>query len=186
MAEEAQIKYKHIPVHPKESKDCVALLAVNPSGKIPALLDGDFALTESLALTTYIARRHAPQFLPKTLEGEALLLQWTLFAATEIEPPLIAYLHAQGIPFGQVDKNKAASELQILQRAFSYIDSALNSPYLLGETFSVADLNLASVLIWAKIGHVDLTEYPKMETWLKSCFERAAYRQLLLQAKKKL
>lgn len=183
MAEEAGIKYEHIPVHPRESSKHPQLLAVNSSGKIPALLDDDFALTESLALTTYIARAHAKEFVPSTVQGEALLLQWTLFVATEIEPALIAHLHAKGIPFGEADENEATQQLQNLQRSFAYLETSLNSPYLLGERFSVADLNVASVLIWAKIGRMDLTDYPNMSNWLARCFKRAAYQRLLKKTK---
>ncbi len=55
MAEEAHIDYVHVPVHPRESKNHPDLLHINPRGTIPALQDGDFYLTESLAITTYIA-----------------------------------------------------------------------------------------------------------------------------------
>ncbi|MBL4907695.1 MAG: glutathione S-transferase family protein [Sneathiella sp.] len=178
MAEEAGIQYEHIVVHPSESHQHAGLLKVNPSGKIPALLDEGFALTESLALTTYIARAYAPDFLPSTLQGEALLLQWTLFAATEIEPPLIAYLHAKGIPFGEVDEEEARLQLDKLHRSFAYLNQSFSSPYLLGDKFTVADLNVASILVWAKIGHVDLLNYPTLNTWLSNCFERATYIQL--------
>ncbi len=184
MAEEAGIEYEHIHVHPKESKNHPELLTVNSSGKIPALTDGDFALTESLALTTYIARAYAKEFLPNTLEGEAFLLQWTLFAATEIEPPLIAYLHARGIPFGEIDEEEASVQLQKLQRSFAYLEQALISSYLLGEAFTVADLNVASVLVWAKIGHINLSDYPAIENWLSRCFKRPAYERLLEKTKR--
>ena len=178
MAEEAGIQYEHIFVHPAESSHHADLLKVNSSGKVPALLDEGFALTESLALTTYIARAYAPDFLPSTLQCEALLLQWTLFAATEIEPPLIAHLHAKGIPFGDVDEEEARLQLDKLHRSFAYLNQSFSSPYLLGDQFTVADLNVSSVLIWAKIGHVDLSNYPTLNSWLSNCFSRTAYRRL--------
>ncbi len=106
------------------------------------------------------------------------MLQWTLFAATEIEPPLIRYLHAKGIPFGEIDAESAALQLKKILAEFAHLESGLTTPFLLGEAFTVADLNVASVLVWAKIGHLDLSSFPKMSAWLESCFQRPAYQKL--------
>jgi glutathione S-transferase len=50
------------------------------------------------------------------------------------------------------------------------------SPYLLGEHFTVADLNVASILSWARPARIDLSHVPKMADWLKRCAERPAAR----------
>jgi len=178
MAEEASIPFDQILVHPKESKNHTDLLSVNPMGKIPALEDDGFTLFESLALTTYIARKHAPHFIPIGIEGEALLLQWTLFAVTEIEPPLIAHLHAIGIPFGTKDGQAAAEQLEKLHKPFECLNESLVDGYLVGKKFTVTDLNVAACLSWARIGRLDLSSYPNLDSWLSTCFQRPAYLKL--------
>src|SRR6185295_14363105 len=62
-------------------------LAINPAGKLPALIDGDLVLTESAAIVWYLAEKHR-KFLPADLEGRAEVNRWLLFTVTELEQPL--------------------------------------------------------------------------------------------------
>ena len=50
------------------------------------------------------------------------------------------------------------------------------TPYLLGERFTVVDLNLASILAWARPAQIDMAPFPKVAEWLKNCAERPAAR----------
>ncbi|MCG8493285.1 MAG: glutathione S-transferase family protein [Sneathiellales bacterium] len=174
-AEEANIKYELVYVHPKDAAKNKDLRNVNPLGKIPALQDGDFCLTESLALTDYILRKYAPDYLPQSLEGQSDHLRWTLFGATEIEPVLIDYLHAKGIPFGDADPVKAEEKLAVLRPLFAFLDQNLTHGYLTEKRFTAADLNMASILTWVKIGKINLTSFPHLSHWLDLCFKRPAY-----------
>src|ERR1700733_5448255 len=64
-------------------------LALNPAGKLPVLVDGDFVLTESVAIVVYLAEKYADKgLLPANLEARARVNRWLLFAATELEQPL--------------------------------------------------------------------------------------------------
>jgi glutathione S-transferase len=57
------------------------------------------------------------------------------------------------------------------------LDGALApTPYLLGDRFTVADLNVASILSWARPAQIDLSIVPKVADWLKSCSDRPAAR----------
>jgi len=177
-AEEAGITYELIYVHPKDAFKDKDLLSVNPLGKIPALKDGDFCLTESLALTDYILRKYAPDFLPKSPEGQSEHLRWSLFGASEIEPVLIDYLHVKGIPFGSADPVKAKAKLSQLQPLLAFLDQSLEQGFLVEQRFTAADLNMASILTWVKIGKIDLSAFPYLDQWLTNCFNRPAYLDL--------
>jgi glutathione S-transferase len=64
-------------------------LALNPAGKLPVLVDGDFVLTESVAIVLYLAEKYADKgLLPAKLEARAQVNHWLLFTATELEQPL--------------------------------------------------------------------------------------------------
>jgi glutathione S-transferase len=64
-------------------------LALNPAGKLPVLVDGDFVLTESVAIVIYLAEKYADkELLPAKLEARAQVNHWLLFTATELEQPL--------------------------------------------------------------------------------------------------
>ncbi len=57
------------------------------------------------------------------------------------------------------------------------LDGALAAtPYLLGDRFTVADLNVASILSWARPARIDLAATPKVEGWMKTCSDRPAAR----------
>jgi glutathione S-transferase len=57
------------------------------------------------------------------------------------------------------------------------LDRALDrGANLLGENFTVADLNVASILSWARPAQIDMSPFPKVAEWLKNCAERPATR----------
>ena len=56
------------------------------------------------------------------------------------------------------------------------IDAHLaKNDWLMGGRFTLADLNVASVLAWAKTGRLDLSPYPNLAKWLDACLARPAY-----------
>src|SRR5438477_12498114 len=64
-------------------------LALNPAGKLPVLVDGDFVLTESVAIVLYLAEKYPQKgLLPSGLRERAEVYRWLLFSATELEQPL--------------------------------------------------------------------------------------------------
>ena len=63
--------------------------AVNPNGFIPTIKDGEFKLFESMAINLYLAKKSGSMFYPESLEEEALAWQWSFWAVTRIEVPLL-------------------------------------------------------------------------------------------------
>ena len=101
VAEELGIPYEHLPV---EIGDAGArtpeFLALNPNGRLPVIVDGDFVLPESLAITLYLAKKHAPgKLYPAKLEDEARVWQWSFWAIAEVDRGVnIWSLHAVRLP----------------------------------------------------------------------------------------
>jgi glutathione S-transferase len=79
---------------------------------------------------------------------------------------------------GPEDRRDAAAADEAeraLAAPLKVLDTAVaGSPYLLGDKFTVADLNVASILAWARQARVNLTAVPKAEMWLKACHDRPA------------
>src|SRR5262249_38451152 len=66
-----------------------AFLELNPSGQFPVLVDGDLVLTESVAISLYLAEKYPQKRLvPDESTQKAAVYRWLLFAATELEQPL--------------------------------------------------------------------------------------------------
>jgi glutathione S-transferase len=186
MAEELGLDYEHIPV---EIGDAGArtpeFLAINPNGRLPAVVDGDTVLVESLAITLYLAKKHATGTLyPAAIEDEAKAWQWTLWALTEVDRGVnIWSLNAIRLPEAERDAAKRAEALQVLKAPFKVLDEAVSRrPYLLGDSFTVADLNVAAVI--SRAVDMDLSAVPHLKAWLERCLSRpGARRALALKAK---
>ena len=156
-------------------------LAVNPQGQIPALEEDGLVLTESLAITLHLARRHGGSIGPANDAESALMEQWALFAATGIETPAleILYLQADGgdkTPEGQA---QIAVNAEKLRRPLARLQLHLaTQEWLVGGRFTVADINTAECLRYAQ-GHPSLLgEFPAVKAWLERCQARPAFQAM--------
>jgi glutathione S-transferase len=178
IAKELGLDYQHIPVEIGEAgARKPEYLAINPNGRLPAIDDDGFTLWESLAITLYLAKKHAVgRLYPATLEGEAKAWQWSLWSVQEVDRGVnIWSLHAVRLPPEDRDPQRLAEALKVLEPPFKVLDDALaGRSYLLGEEFTVADLNVAAVI--SRAIDMDLSPKPRVGEWLKRCLERPAAR----------
>jgi len=186
IAEELQLAYEHVPVEIGEAgARGPEFLALNPNGRLPIIVDGEFVLPESLAITLYLAKKYALGTLyPAALEDEARLWQWSFWAVAEVDRGVnIWSLHAIRLPPDERDAALRDEALGVLAAPFKVLDAAVSdNPYLLGPDFTVADLNVAAVINRAV--DMDLSPWPHLKDWLTRCLERPAARKALaLRAK---
>jgi glutathione S-transferase len=181
MAEELGLAYEHLPI---EIGDAGArapeFLKINPNGRLPFIEDDGFVLFESLAITLYLAKKHSTgKLYPGTLRGEAKAWQWTSWALSEVDRGVnIWSLHAVRLPEAERDATKRDEALKVVARPFRVLDAALaNHSYLLGDEFTVADLNVAAVI--SRAVDMDLSAVPNLKAWLSRCLERPAARKAL-------
>lgn len=179
---EIGLEYEHIRLDYRgDQLSDPDFLAVNPNGRIPALVDGDLVLWESMAINLYLAHRYGGEsgLWPDSIEGEALAQQWSFWVMSEVETPLLSVLmHSRVLPAEKRDPEKVSRNLGVLKAPLAVLDQALaEREYLLGETFTIADLNVASVLIWCKPARIDLSTFPSLEAWLERCLARPARKQ---------
>jgi glutathione S-transferase len=178
IAKELGLDYEHVPI---EIGDAGArkpdYLAINPNGRLPAIDDGGFVLWESLAITLYLAKKHSTGALyPATLEGEAKAWQWSLWAVQEVDRGVnIWSLHAVRLPPEDRDPQRLAEALKVIEAPFKALDGALaDGRYLIGNDFTVADLNVSAVI--SRAIDMDLSGRPHLAGWLRRCLERPAAR----------
>jgi glutathione S-transferase len=181
VAGELGLDYEHLPIEiGDDGAKSPEFLAINPNGRLPVIVDGDFVLFESLAITLYLAKKHSAGTLyPATLQGEARAWQWSLWAVTEVDRGVnIWSLHAVRLPPDERDAQKRDEALKVLAAPFKVLDAALTkTAYLLGDAFTVADLNVAAVI--SRAVDMDLSAWPRLKTWLLRCLERPAARAAL-------
>ncbi|WP_337184848.1 glutathione S-transferase family protein [Shinella sp.] len=157
-------------------------LSVNPTGLIPCIDDGGFVMTESLAINLYLARKHGGPLSGQTLTEEAEMLQWTMWAATEVEPHAVKIILT-------LDANAAGSEqgrlvirgaVKALKKSFQRLDQHLAaSGHVVGGRFTVADLNLAEVFHYAMSQPQLFEDAPHVKAWLDACQSRPAFKAMM-------
>lgn len=179
MLEELGVEFEHVPTTFAEEAKTQAFRQVNPFGRIPALVDGELKVGESMAINLYLARRYHSPLSTTSAAEEAEALHYSFWVMTEVEKTLLnALCYVRGLFGLEPSAEKAAQCFAALAPAFGRLEEALaEQPWLLGDRFTVADLNVASVLLWARGAKADLAAYPMLDAWLSRCLERPALAQ---------
>ena len=152
-------------------------LALNPTGKVPTLVDGDFILTESAAICFYLARQYGNgKLLGENPREEAKVMQWVLFGMTEIDPFAFQLMmeghYREGGPnegFCTECKDWVGGSLKLLEKALDGND------WLLGDKFSLADIINIQEANFAAFTGVDLSPYPGVQEWIARGTSRPAH-----------
>ena len=179
MAEEIKaakgLDFEHTNSSPMPGPELDALLELNPMGQVPVIRDDGFVLRESMAINLYLARKYEV-LSPGTLEEEALAWQWSFWVMTSVEShTLEALKYKIGMMGVEQSDSKVDAEMEALGRPLDVLENYLGShSYLIGDSFTVADLNVASVLMWLRMGQIDTSKYEAVTEWLDRCLERQA------------
>ncbi|MCY1666532.1 glutathione S-transferase family protein [Rhizobium sp. SL86] len=175
MLRELDLDFRHEPTNFQDGSTRKAeFLRLNPNGRVPVLDDDGFVLFESLAINLYLAKKFGGPLGPTDLQEEALMMQWSLWVENEVEKPLL--LAAANATLFAPDKRSAEERdvaLAKLNRPWTVLDNLLaEQPYLTGDRFTVADLNVASVMTLGPIARIDLTAFANLDAWLMRCLDR--------------
>jgi glutathione S-transferase len=152
-------------------------LRLNPNARIPTLVDGDFVIWESMAINLYLAQKYEGPLHCGSPEMLGLAAQWSFWAMLEMEHLLLDLLfHRAALPDFSRDPSYAERDELLLQRPLRVLNAALaGRAFLGGGSFTVADLNVASILVWGKMARLELAAYPDAKRWLSDCLARPAY-----------
>jgi glutathione S-transferase len=187
LLEEMGIEYELRPAFEKPGDPpSEELRRLNPNAKVPVLVNGDFVMWESLAINLHLVERHGGELAPTTEAGRAHVLQWTLWAATELEPRVLE-VSRNRLPQidRQPDEARAREAERELLPTLRVLDGALaGSGYLVEDRFTVADVNVASVLAPALPSRVDFAPVANVGRWLDTCVRRSAARSVFTKAMK--
>src|SRR5215470_2282558 len=145
-AKELGVPFEHVDVPWDKLKD-PTFLTINPNGKVPGFCDGELKLFESLAINLYVAKKYGTgELYPTNIEDEARTFQWTLWAAAEVEPLVLPSVMVK-FGFGS-DPVTAAAAAERAKPVLRVLDDHLEDrQWLVGNKFSVADLNVGGVVL---------------------------------------
>ncbi len=179
--EEVGIDFEQVPVNYGSDSKAADYLAVNPNGRIPALIDGDLQLFESMAINLYLAKRYGGALYPANPRDEALAWQWSVWAISEIEPlQMQIVIQKLFTPEDRRNPKVIDGAAKGLQRPLKVLDAALaGRDWLVGEAFSVADLNVAAVMHLLKMIGFTYAEHTNVQRWAGACYARPALARAL-------
>ncbi len=171
---------KEVDLRNKEHKS-PDYLKINPNGKVPAMVDGDVTLFESMAINFYLADTYKKELMGTTPLERGLVYQWSFWSMAELQDPIIQVLIQKVfVPADKRDNNVIEENLNKLPALLGVLDSSLTGKkFLTGNQFTLADLNTASVVsICHAIGE-DLSSYPNIKTWLGAISDRPSFQKYM-------
>jgi glutathione S-transferase len=159
-------------------------LRLNPTGKLPVLVDGDLVLTESAAIVMYLAEKYgAKGLMPADLSQRAQVYRWSMFAVTELEQPLWRIARHS---FLYPEDKRLPEDIALAKEEFVSMAAILDRhmdgrEFIVGDTISVADCVTAYVLDWGnENGLID--DYSNLKAYLERMYARPKAPQRIADA----
>lgn len=150
-------------------------LKINPAGKVPVLVDGDFVLTESVAIVLYLAEKYPHKGLvPTDLKQKAQVNRWLLFTVTELEQPLWRIArHTALYP----EHLCLAAEVSLARQDFTDMATVMEEymqgrKFIVGDTLTIADIVGAYTLDWANEAQL-LDDFPQLLEYMERMYARS-------------
>lgn len=186
LLEELGVPYEHVSQsYAGGATKSPEFLKINPNGHIPALVDDGTIVWESMAINLYLARKFGGPLAPANLSEEAELLRWTFWSVTECEKDALTVLmHRVAMPADKREASLAERAEGALKRPLEILNAHLaDRQYIVGDRFTVADVNVASVIAWAQPAKALMEANPNVAGWLKRCQDRPAQQKVRQLAK---
>lgn len=183
--EEAGLPYEPVPVDTRKGEQfSPAYLAINPNGKVPAIVDGDVTVFDSNAILLYLAEKTGKFLPPSDPTTRGQLLSWLMFAATGVGP-----YSGQAVHFRHFATEKVpyavSRYLYEAERHYGILDKHLASRrYMVAETYSIVDMDVWG---WARMipfifGDDGWSKFPNLKRLIDEIMARpAAQRALALK-----
>jgi glutathione S-transferase len=158
-------------------------LRLNPNGTVPTLVDGDYVLTESRAIMQYLATKKPESgLLPSDERGRADVTRWQFWDSSHFSPQLgtLAFQRVLKAAFGMgpPDAAKIDEALANFRRFAAVLNQQLDGRrYVVGDAMTLADLTLASSLMYAKQADAPLHEFPHVQAWFSRMSELDAWKR---------
>lgn len=148
-----------------------AYLAINPNGRVPTLVDGNFVLWESNAIMQYLAEKAGERTIwPDNPRVRADIARWQFWGVGQLaaatRPFQWEYLFKAMVGQGEPDQGVlAAAEAPMIACAEVLEGTLSKQPFLAGEQMTLADISIAASLIYAEAARMPLAQFPALQRW---------------------
>lgn len=144
---------------------------LNPNGKVPTLVDGEFSLWESNAILHYLAAQvpETPLF-PADARVRADILRWQFWEASNWAPACGAHVYEYILKpimgLGEADQAELKKAGERFHRFAKVLEAQLaTQPWLTGDAMTFADISVASFMMYAESAHYPVQDYPNIRAW---------------------
>lgn len=179
--EELGLPYRLVPCDPFAGETRTPeFLALNPMAKVPVLVDGDFVLTESVAINAYLAAKAETPLWPADIRKIARINQWSSWAITEIEFHFtIMIREIRRAAGGAPDPNVISTCLGAVSETLGTLEAWLadGHDYVAGDAFTIGDINAAFPIAGVST-RIDMSPFPRVSDWLQRCISRPAWQRV--------
>jgi GST-like protein len=177
MLEETGLPYELVPVDTRKGEQhASAFRAVNPNGKVPAIVDGDVTVFDSSAILLYLAEKTGKLLPPDTPAARGQLLSWMFFVGTGVGP-----YSGQAVHFQTYAPEKLAYAIERYRfeadRHYKILDARLaKGRYMLGDTYTIVDINVWGWLrlVPMVLGEQAWADYPNVKRLVDEVSARPA------------
>jgi glutathione S-transferase len=148
--------------------------AINVLQQVPAFADADAAIGESLAITLYLTQKYKGDVSPRSLGEWAQAYQWTMIAAG-IDPQVAPIMtHRIMLPPDRADATAVTKAMKSISKALAGAERhlAAGHEWLMGDRFTVADLNLSAAAWLLHFTGLSKDIGPHFAGWLERCLAR--------------
>jgi len=160
-----------------------AFLAVNPTARTPALVDGDFKLWETMAIMQYVAGKKANPLWPDDARARADITRWQSWNLAhwnrDAWAPVLTERLVKGMfNLGPPDEAIIAKGVEAYNKEAAMLDAHLGrQKHLVGDALTIADFAVAAPLFYAKQAQLSVAPYPHLRVWSERVMALACWRE---------
>ena len=157
-------------------------LALNPTGRTPTLVDGDFVLWESAAIMQYLGSKRKTPLWPDDAKARADIMRWQSWHLQHwsrgVAPFLFENLVKPLLGLGEPDQKALAAAAELFHVDAAMLDKHLERrPYLAGDTLTLADFTVVAPLFLAERAKLPLEKYANIKAWFGRQVAMPAWQQ---------
>jgi glutathione S-transferase len=157
-------------------------VALNPSAKVPVLVDEDLVLSESMAIMIYLAEKQNSALYPTDKRARAKVNQWLFWASNHWSPAIGTLNYEQFIKAmmgqGGPDAARVARYEAIFKGLAAHLDASLaHSRYLCGDALTLADVSVACSLMSMAPSKLPVQDFKHLMQWFGTISELEAWKK---------
>ena len=174
---EKQIPFEPIIINLDGEQFQSEFTAINPLQRVPAIVDNELRIFESLAILDYLEAKYpVPELMPKELDKLAIARTISMVSLTELQPAAITLTkQLLGVEIDPASVEKARQRSILILQFFE--DTIADRPYFTGDTFTIADIVAGTLVPSASMFGISLAPYPGLNDWIDRLSQRESFRQ---------